>query len=144
GQMGEKQPLNDYWSAVNEPAAYAKELLAEGIGAAKLWTMDNAAHKLNGNIYVSYGDIENALEPFHAIREAVGTKLELILDGHGFFQLPVALRIAEVARDLKLLCLEDIIRPDCVDTIRDFRAQSRMPLAVSEMLISSEDYRLLL
>src|SRR5690606_21472330 len=46
--------------------------------------------------------------------------------------------------DLKLLCLEDIIRPDCVDTIRDFRAQSGAPLAVSEMLISSEDYRLLL
>jgi len=144
GQMGEKQPLNDYWSAVNEPAAYANELLDEGIGAAKLWTLDNAAHQLNGNIYVTYADIEKALEPLCAIREAVGTKLELILDGHGFFQLPVALRIAEVARDLKLLCLEDIIRPDCVDTIRDFRAQSRMPLAVSEMLISSEDYRLLL
>ncbi|MEO6907764.1 MAG: mandelate racemase/muconate lactonizing enzyme family protein [Abditibacteriaceae bacterium] len=144
GQMGEKQPLNDYWSAVNEPVTFANELLAEGIGAAKLWTLDFAAHKLNGNIYVSYADIEKALEPFHAIREAVGTKLELILDGHGFFQLPAALRIAEVARDLKLLCLEDIIRPDCVDTIRDFRAQSGMPLAVSEMLISSEDYRLLL
>jgi L-alanine-DL-glutamate epimerase-like enolase superfamily enzyme len=144
GQMGEKEPLNDYWMAVHEPAAFAREILGEGIGAVKLWTTDFAAHKLNGNIYISHRDVEIALEPFHAIREAVGDQLELILDGHGFFQLPAALRIAEAMKPLKPLCLEDVIRPDCVDTIRDFRAQSGVPLAVSEMLISSEDYRLLL
>jgi len=45
---------------------------------------------------------------------------------------------------VKPLCLEDVIRPDCVDTIRDFRDRCDLPLAVSEMLISMEDYRLIL
>jgi L-alanine-DL-glutamate epimerase-like enolase superfamily enzyme len=144
GQVGEPGPLNDYWRVLQEPATLARELVTEGIGGLKLWTTDFAAHKLNGSIYVSYADLEKAMEPFFAIRDAVGRQLELILDGHGFFQLPMALRVAEVIRAVDPLCLEDVIRPDCVDTIRDFRAQSRLPLAVSEMMISAEDYRMVL
>jgi len=144
GVVGEKGPLNDYWMAVNEPAEYARELLGEGIKAAKMWTLDFAAHKSGGPLHVEPADIEEGLEPFFKIREAVGDQLELILDGHGFFQLPMALRIAESLRAARPLWLEDVIRPDCVDTIRDFRERSGMPLAVSEMMIGMEDYRLVL
>ena len=144
GQMGEKDPLNDYWNAVHEPAAFAREVLSEGIEAVKLWTLDFAAHKQNGNIYVRQADIDEGLKPFFAIREAVGNRLELILDGHGFFQLPMAIRIAQAMREVAPLCLEDVIRPDCVDTIRDFRDKGGVPIAVSEMMIGAEDYRLVM
>lgn len=144
GQMGQPEPLNDYWNAIHEPAAFAREMLAEGIGGVKLWSFDFAAHKPNGSIYVKPSDVEEGMKPFRAIREAVGLDLELILDGHGFFQLPMALRIAEAMREVKPLCLEDVIRPDCIDTIQDFRQKSCLPLAVSEMLIGMEDFRLLL
>ena len=70
--------------------------------------------------------------------------MEVMLDGHGFFSLPAALRIAEAMRDLKPLWLEDVIRPDCVDTIADFRDRAGVPIAVSEMLVSREEYRLVL
>lgn len=143
GQMGEKEPLNDYWAAVNEPEAFAREILAEGTTAVKLWTLDFAAHKLNGPLYVSWADLEEGLKPLRAIREAVGMDLEIILDGHGFFQLPMALRIADAVREIRPLALEDIIRPDCIDTIREFRDGCRLPVAVSEMLIGIEDFRLL-
>ncbi|MEX0745944.1 MAG: mandelate racemase/muconate lactonizing enzyme family protein [Phycisphaeraceae bacterium] len=144
GHIGEKEPLNDYWMAIHEPAAYAKELVAEEITGVKMWTLDFAAHKAGGPLYVSMSDIEAGLRPFHAMRDAVGNELELMLDGHGFFQLPMALRIADSLRDAKPLWLEDVIRPDCVDTISDFRRQSGLPLAVSEMMIGAEDYRLVL
>ncbi len=144
GQMGEPDPLNDYWNAVHEPAAFAKALMAEGVEGVKLWTLDFAAHKENGNVYVSHADIQKGLKPFFAIREAVGNDLELLLDGHGFFQLPMAIRIAEAIREVAPLCLEDVIRPDCVDTIRDFRDRGGVPIAVSEMMIGAEDYRLVL
>lgn len=144
GQMGEPGPLNDYWRAVHEPEALAQELVSEGIGGLKLWTLDFAAHQPNGNLYLTPADLDKGLAPFHAIRAAVGNRLELLLDGHGFFQLPAALRIAEGMREIRPLCLEDVIRPDCVDTIRDFRDRGGLPVAVSEMLISTEDYRLVL
>jgi L-alanine-DL-glutamate epimerase-like enolase superfamily enzyme len=144
GIIGEKGPLNDYWMAVNEPAEYARELLSEGITATKLWSLDFAAHKAGGTVHMTHSDLMKGLAPFFAIREAVGYDIELMLDGHGFFQLPVALRIADAMKDIKPMWLEDVIRPDCIDTIRDFRDRSGLPLAVSEMLIGTEDYRLAL
>lgn len=141
GRMGVPEPLNDFHNAIHEPAAYARAMVTEGLECVKLWPLDFAAHKLNGSLYVSPADIAEGMKPFRAIREAVGDKLELIIDGHGFFQLPMALRIAEAMKEFKPLCLEDVIRPDCVDTIRDFRALCGLPLAVSEMLTSPEDYR---
>lgn len=144
GKIGEEDPLNDYWKAIHEPAAFAQEMVAEGIDAVKLWSLDFAAHKLNGNVYISNRDIEKGVAPFYAMRDAVGGELDLILDGHGFFQLPMALRVADAMRDVKPLALEDCIRPDCIDTIRDFRERSGLPLAVSEMMIGVEDYRLVL
>lgn len=144
GRMGEPNPYNDYWNVIHEPAAFAKSMVEAGIGAIKLWTFDDAAHKPNGSIYMSYADIREAMKPFHAVREAVGDQLELILDGHGFFQLPVAMRIADAMRAVNPLCLEDVIRPDCIDTIRDFRDRCGLPLAVSEMLTGPEHFLLLL
>lgn len=144
GRIGERGPLNDYWMAVHEPAAYARELVEEGIGGVKLWTLDFAAHKPGGPLHASQADIDEGLRPFFAMREAVGDQLELMLDGHGFFQLPMALRIADALREARPLWLEDVVRMDCIDTIRTFRERCGLPLAVSEMMIGAEDYRLVL
>ena len=144
GAVGEQSPLNDYWSVVNNPVDYAKELIDEGYKALKMWNFDFAAHKPGGALHISKEDIETGLKPMRAIRDTLGDQIEIILDGHGFFQLPAALRIAKAMREIDPLCLEDVIRPDCIDTIADFRTKAGVPLAVSEMMISMEDYRLVL
>lgn len=144
GDIGNEGPLNDYWAVVNNPVDYAKELIDEGYKALKMWNFDFAAHKPNGSLYISKEDIEIGLKPMRAIRDAVGDKIEILLDGHGFFQLPAALRIAKAMREIDPLWIEDVIRPDCIDTIADFRSQAGVPLAVGEMMISMEDYRLVL
>jgi L-alanine-DL-glutamate epimerase-like enolase superfamily enzyme len=144
GVIGNEGPLNDYWSVVNRPVDYAKELLDEGIGGLKVWTLDFAAHKPGGPLHISHRDLDEGLRPLRAIREALGSDIELALDGHGFFQLAAAMRIARKVQDLDMLWLEDIIRPDSIDTIADLRRQTDVPLAVSEMLVGYEDYRLVL
>jgi len=42
------------------------------------------------------------------------------------------------------LWLEDMIKMDNLDTVADFRRQSRMPISVSEMLLSRADYNTVL
>jgi L-alanine-DL-glutamate epimerase-like enolase superfamily enzyme len=71
-------------------------------------------------------------------------KMEVILDGHGFFTLAAALRIAEAMREFKPLWLEDVIRPDSVEAIADFRDRAGVPIAVSEMLVVRDQYRQIL
>lgn len=144
GPMGSEGPLNDYWSIVHRPVELAEELLAEGYTALKTWSLDFAAHKQNGPLYVSDADIQKGLAPFQKIREALGNKIELILDGHGFFQLPVALRIARRLQEYDILWAEDLIRVDSIDTVADFRNKAGIPLAVSEMYSGPDDFRLTL
>lgn len=144
GPVGNQGPLNDYWSAVNEPVELAESLISEGYQALKVWTLDFAAHKTNGPLHITHQDITHALKPFQKIREALGNNIELIIDGHGFFQFAPALRIAKRLQEYDILWAEDLLRVDCVDTLSDFRDKAQIPVAVSEMFNGPDDYRLAL
>jgi galactonate dehydratase len=140
GDLGKAGPLQDNYNSIHQPAELAEELLSQGYRAMKLWSLDRFYQRSGGH-QISWKDLAEGLRPFHAIRERVGLDLELILDGHGFFSLPAALRIAEAMREIRPLWLEDILRPDNIQTIADFRSKAGVPIAVSEMLVSREDYR---
>ncbi|MCB0116222.1 MAG: mandelate racemase/muconate lactonizing enzyme family protein [Caldilineaceae bacterium] len=144
GEVGNEGPYNDYWAMVNKPVDYAKMMLDLGYRGLKTWTLDFAAHKVRGGLYLRPEDLDEALRPLRAIREALGGQVELMLDGHGFFQLAMALRIARALRPLDVLWVEDIIRPDNIATIADFRHKADIPVAVSEMMIGPDDYRMVL
>lgn len=141
GLVGNEGPLNDYWSVVNRPGDYAKELIGEGYRGLKMWSLDFAAHKPGGTLYISQKDVDEALRPIREIRDAVGMDMEIMVDGHGFFQLPAALRIGHALRELDILWIEDCMRPDALGPMVDFRRQTGTPIAVSEMLNRIVDYR---
>lgn len=144
GDMGRPGPLEDNWASFNTPGDYAEELLKEGYKGVKVWALDELARTSSGPLYLNRNDIKKYLKPLHEIRERVGFDLEIMFDGHGFFQWPAAMRIAEELRDIKPLWIEDVIRPDCIDTIARFRREAGVPIAVSEMFTNIEDYRLAL
>ena len=139
GGRGEPGPLSDSYNLFHTPGDLAQELLDEGYSAVKTWPFDFAAHA-HGGMRISLQDLETAIAPLRAIRERVGDKLEIIVDGHGFFLLPAALRIAEALQEIKPLWLEDILKTDNIETLADFRRQSRMPISISEMLLSRPDF----
>lgn len=141
GKVGNEGPLNDYWSVIHRPADYAKELLDEGYRGLKMWSLDFAAHKPGGTLYISQKDVDEGLRPIREIRDAVGMDIEVMVDGHGFFQLPAALRIGHALRELNVLWIEDCMRPDALGPMIDFRRQTGTPIAVSEMLNRITDYR---
>ena len=143
GDIGTAGPLQDNWSSHFAAGDLAEELVAEGIPALKLWPFDRAAHR-NGGLHISWADIEEAMKPLRAIRERVGMKLEIAIEGHGFFHLPAALRIAEALREIKPLWLEDVLRVDNIATLADFRRRSGLPIAASEMLLGRKEYLALL
>jgi L-alanine-DL-glutamate epimerase-like enolase superfamily enzyme len=80
------------------------------------------------------------MRPLRAIRDRVGMKLDIAIEGHAFFQLPAALRIAEALREIRPLWVEDLLRVDCVATLADFRRQGGVPIAASEMLLGRKEY----
>jgi galactonate dehydratase len=140
GDLGKPGTLEDNYNSLHHPAELAAELVAEGYRAMKLWSFDRVFQRAGGH-HVSWDDMDEGIRPFEAIRERVGLKIELMLDGHGFFSLPAALRIAQAMQNVKPLWLEDVLKPECAETIGDFRAKAGVPIAVSEMLIVRDEYR---
>lgn len=140
GDPGQPGPLEDNWASMNSPAELAEELVALGYKGMKLWSFD-AVYRRQGGHYLSWENIREGVEPFEKIRERVGDRIEVMLDGHGFFSLAAARRIADGMQAMRPLWMEDILRPDSVHAMAAFRAQIRVPIAVSEMLTMTDDYR---
>lgn len=139
GSVGIPGPISDSYNYFHNPVELAKELISLGYTAMKVWPLDLPAIK-EGPGYISDADIRQALKPLEKIREAVGMDIDVMIDGHGHFQLPVALQIAEALRPLRPFWLEDVIKMDNLDTLADFRRQSRMPISASEMLFAATEY----
>lgn len=143
GDLGQDGPLEDNWKSVNAPGELAEELLSLGYTGMKVWPFDRI-YQQSGGHRVGWPELKAALKPLEQIRQRVGMNLEIMIDGHGFFSLPAAIRIAQSLRDIQPMWLEDVIKPDSADTIADFRDKAGVPIAVSEMLVSRDDYRQIL
>jgi len=143
GDEGSPGPLQDNWSSIHAAGDLAEQLVAEGIAGMKLWPFDRYAHK-HGGLRISAEDVELGMKPLREIRNRVGKKIEIMIEGHAFFQLPAALRLADALREIEPMWLEDVLRVDHVDTLADFRAKSGLPIAASEMLLGRPAYLQLL
>jgi galactonate dehydratase len=143
GDEGESGPLQDNWASIHAAGDLAEELVAEGITGMKVWPFDRYAHRGNG-LYLSRPDLDKGMEPLREIRDRVGDAIEIMIEGHAFFQLPAALRLAEALAEIRPLWLEDVLRVDNIETLADFRRQSGMPIAATEMLLGRSSYLSLL
>jgi len=143
GDPGKPGPLEDNWACMNTPGDLAEELLEAGYTAMKLWSLD-PAYRNSGGQRISNEDLEKAIAPFREIRDRVGDRMDVMLDGHGFFSLTASLKIANAMREFQPLWLEDIVRPDSTQTLAQFRREAGCPVAISEMLILRDHYRQIL
>ena len=139
GSIGEPGPLADSYYLFHDPIRLCEELLSEGINAIKTWGFDYVAHR-HGGMRIGLSDLEKCVAPLRKIRDHFGDRMEFMVDGHGFFMLPAALRIADALRDLRPLWLEDVLKTDNTRTLANFRKQARVPVSVSEMLLARADF----
>ena len=56
------------------------------------------------------------MRPLREIRDRVGDQIEIMIEGHAFFQLPAALRLAEALAEIRPFWLEDVLRVDIVNS----------------------------
>ncbi len=113
----------------------AKSLLAMGIKGMKIWPFDPFAISNRGQT-ISWQEIEQGLRPWQQIRDAVGLEMDVILEGHGYWALQPARRIAEALEPYKPALLEDLMKPDNPHTLAKLRASTRTPICASELLMN--------
>ncbi len=143
GDEGQPGPLQDNWSSIHAAGDLAEELVSEGICGMKVWPFDRYAQR-GGGAYLSAADVEAGMKPLREIRDRVGNKIEIMIEGHAFFPLPSALRLAAALSEIRPFWLEDVLRVDNVETLADFRQRSGLPIAATEMLLGRPSYLSLL
>jgi galactonate dehydratase len=76
--------------------------------------------------------------------EAVAGRAEILIEGHGRFDLPTALRIGRALEQFNILWFEEPIIPDTIEALADLRSRVGVPLSFGERLYGSWSFRTLL
>lgn len=139
-RTGAYDDLNGFMQRADE---LALSLLEEGITAMKIWPFDVAAEKTRGQ-YISAADLRAALEPFEKIRNAVGDRMDIMVEFHSMWQLLPAIQIARELAPFKTFWHEDPIRMDSLASLRRYAEASPAPICASETLGSRWAFRDLL
>lgn len=123
------------WQPTGDAGKLAKSLLAMDIRAMKIWPFDPFARSNRGQT-ISWREIDEGLRPWKQIRDAVGMEIDVILEGHGYWALQPARRIAEALEPYKPALLEDLMKPDNPRTLAKLRESTSTPICTSELLMN--------
>ena len=126
-------PYEDLQGFLHHADELAQSLLDEGITAMKIWPFDPAAEASHGQ-YLSSQDLDRALEPFRKIRKAVGDRMDIMVEFHGLWRLPMARRIARALREFDTFWHEDAIRMDSLDLLKQYAQDCEALICASETL----------
>jgi len=126
-------PYEDLQGFLSHADELAESLLAEGVTAMKIWPFDTAAEKSHGQ-YISGQDLDSALEPFRKIRRAVGGRMDIMVEFHSLWRLPMAQKIARALKPFDTFWHEDAIRMDSLDLLKQYAKDCDALICASETL----------
>ena len=131
--------MEDLQGFLERPGELAEELLEYGFRAMKIWPFDRVAQQRGGTL-ISNADLAWGLEPLEAIRATVGDRIDVMIEGHGYWSLPAAIRIARALEPLSPAWIEDLILAHRPAALRQLRESTSIPLSVSEYLMTRWEY----
>ena len=127
-----------FFAGAKEPeefGAKAKEAVKRGVTAMK-WDPFGKSY-----LDISNQDLDKALRCVAAVREAVGDGVDLLIEGHGRFNIPTGIKIAKELEAFKPMFFEEPVPPDSLEALKAVRDKSPVAISAGERLYSRWDYR---
>ncbi len=118
----------------------AEDLLDSGITAMKIWPFDPAGIE-NKGMFITTEQMKAAIKPFEQIRKAVGDKMEIMVEMHSLWNLPVAKDIARALEPFNPRWYEDPIRMNSPQALAEFARSTHVWTCASETLGSRFAYK---
>ncbi len=129
---------------LKEPEKIMQELIeTRGIRAIKVWPFDGAARR-SARQYITQDQIDEALKPVRALRDAFGESIEIALEFHSNWNLPSAIRIARALEPYRPMWLEDLLMPGNPDQYRELAQATSLPLTIGERMAGKLPFEQLL
>jgi galactonate dehydratase len=115
----------------NDPGGLAQSLLDDGITAMKIWPFDAAAEASGGH-RISGAELDAGLAKIAAIRDAVGNKMDILLEYHSLWHQAPARRILREVDAYDPFWHEDPTPMEDLVALAELRRESKTPIAGSE------------
>ncbi len=140
GRVNEKVRIyvNGWFSGAREPeefAAKAEAAARRGVTALK-WDPFGKSYR-----EIAHADLDRALNCVDAVRRAVGPGVDLLIEGHGRFDLPTALKIARELEPFRPMFFEEPVPPDDLEALKMVHDRSPVAIAAGERLYTRWDFR---
>ncbi|MFT4151887.1 MAG: mandelate racemase/muconate lactonizing enzyme family protein [Paracoccaceae bacterium] len=136
---GAEGPYEDQIAFHRDAGALAESLLSEGITAMKIWPFDPFA-VANGGNFIHATELDKALVPFRQIRDAVGNKMEVMVELHSMWDLTSALTIARALRQFDPFWAEDPIKMTNPASLATYAQRSGIPVTASETMATRSQF----
>ncbi|MBL9186627.1 MAG: galactonate dehydratase [Opitutaceae bacterium] len=129
---------NGWFAPATRPeefAAKAKATVAQGFKGLK-WDPFGSAY-----MNITKQELRTALECIEAVVAAVGPDVDILIEGHGRFNVPTAVRVGHALEDYDITWFEEPIPPDDQEGLGEVKRRIRVPVAGGERLYSRWDFR---
>lgn len=130
--------VNGWFAGAKEPKEFgekAKIAVERGVTAMK-WDPFGKNY-----MEISNAELDKALQCVAAVREAVGDQIDLLIEGHGRFNVPTGIKIAKELEQFKPMFFEEPVPPDNLDALKEVKTKSPVAIAAGERLYTRWDYR---
>jgi len=130
--------VNGWFAGAKTPEEFgekAKIAVQRGITAMK-WDPFGKSY-----LEISNKDLDTALRCVAAVREAVGNEMDLLIEGHGRFNVPTGVKIAKELEQFKPMLFEEPVPPDNLEALKAVRDKSPVAISAGERLYNMRQYK---
>jgi galactonate dehydratase len=140
GKVRESVPCyaNGWFAPAKTPdefAAKAKIAIQQGFKALK-WDPFGSAY-----LEIDRKQLNQAIKCVGAVYDAIKDEAEIIIEGHGRFDIPTAVKIGNALSDFEILFFEEPIPPQNLEGLAEVKSRIKIPVAAGERLYNRWEFR---
>jgi galactonate dehydratase len=129
---------NGWFSSAKTPSEFAEKAriaVAQGFKALK-WDPFGTSY-----MQIERVQLNEALNCIAAVSDAIKDKADIIIEGHGRFDIPTAVRIGNALSDFDILWFEEPIPPQNLEGLAEVKRRISVPVSAGERLYNLCDFR---
>ena len=130
--------VNGWFAGAKEPEEFgekAKIAVQRGVTAMK-WDPFGKNY-----LEISNKDLDKALRCVDEVRKAVGNDVDLLIEGHGRFNIPTSVKIAKELEQFKPMLFEEPVPPDNLEALKAVRDKSPVAISAGERLYNLKQFK---
>ncbi len=130
--------VNGWFAGAKTPEEFgekAKIAVQRGVTAMK-WDPFGKSY-----LEISNKDLDTALRCVAAVRDAVGDGVDLLIEGHGRFNVPTGIKIAKELEQFKPMWFEEPTPPDNLEALKAVRDRSPVAISAGERLYNLRQFK---